>query len=210
MAFHYSAKEFIKVYRKLLDWEWYTDINTKTLFIHCLLRANWKAGIWHGVQYDAGEFITSLPSISRETGLTIQQARSALQRLESTGEITSRTTGKVTDRATGKTTDKNLNKCRIITVNNWNMYQGDNSQNNSQSNSQDNRQSNRQTRKQPTGNQQATAQATNSRYKNIKNIEDKKEKEINKEKDFSEPSDEEKLAWWNSIEDETPEKWRQG
>ena len=120
MAFHYSAKEFIKVYRKLLDWEWYTDTNTKALFIHCLLRANWKAGTWHGVSYDAGEFITTLPKISAETGLSIQQARTALEHLELTGEVTSR----ITDRATGK----KYNKIRIITVNNWDGYQGDNRQ----------------------------------------------------------------------------------
>lgn len=197
MAFHYSAKEFIKVYRKLLDWEWYTDVNTKTLFIHCLLRANWKAGIWHGVQYDAGEFITSLPRISAETGLSIQQARTALEHLELTGEVTSR----ITDKVTGK----KYNKIRVITVNNWDSYQGDNRQDNSQSN--------RQNRKQLTGNQQAEAQATNNRYKNIKNKEDKKEKENKKEKDFlsedHEQTDEEKLAWFESIEDETPEEWRQ-
>ena len=202
MAFHYSAKEFIKVYRKLLDWEWYTDTNTKALFIHCLLRANWKAGTWHGVSYDAGEFITTLPKISAETGLSIQQARTALEHLELTGEVTSR----ITDRATGK----KYNKIRIITVNNWDGYQGDNRQTNSQINRQNNRQL--------TGNQQAEPQATNSRYKNIKNIkEEKKEKESKKEKDFSksEPAedhvqtDEEKLAWFESIEDETPEEWRQ-
>lgn len=197
MAFHYSAKEFIKVYRKLLDWEWYTDVNTKTLFIHCLLRANWKAGIWHGVQYDAGEFITSLPRISAETGLSIQQARTALEHLELTGEVTSR----ITDKVTGK----KYNKIRVITINNWDSYQGDNRQDNSQSN--------RQNRKQLTGDQQAEAQASNSRYKNIKNKEDKKEKENKKEKDFlsedHEQTDEEKLAWFESIEDETPEEWRQ-
>lgn len=197
MAFHYSAKEFIKVYRKLLDWEWYTDVNTKTLFIHCLLRANWKAGIWHGVQYDAGEFITSLPRISAETGLSIQQARTALEHLELTGEVTSRTTDKVTG--------KKYNKIRVITINNWDSYQSDNRQDNSQSN--------RQNRKQLTGNQQAEAQASNSRYKNIKNKEDKKEKENKKEKDSlsedHEQTDEEKLAWFESIEDETPEEWRQ-
>lgn len=33
---------FIKISRKILDWEWYTDINTKTLFLHCLLKANFR------------------------------------------------------------------------------------------------------------------------------------------------------------------------
>lgn len=197
MAFHYSAKEFIKVYRKLLDWEWYTDVNTKTLFIHCLLRANWKAGIWHGVQYDAGEFITSLSRISAETGLSIRQARSALEHLEMTGEVTSR----MTDKATGK----KFVKFRIITVNNWDSYQGSDKQNDKQNDKHDD--------KQTTSKRQASRQANDNRYKNIKNKEEKKEKENKKEKDFlsedHEQTDEEKLAWFESIEDETPEEWRQ-
>lgn len=34
----------IKLFRKFLDWGWYQDINTKVLFIHMLLKANWKDG----------------------------------------------------------------------------------------------------------------------------------------------------------------------
>ncbi len=120
MAFEYSPKEFIKMYRKFLNWEWYTDTNTKALFIHCLLRANWKAGQWKGIHYKAGEFITSLPSMAEETGLSVQSVRTSLKHLISTGELTSR----ITDTVTGK----QLARCRIITVNNWNEYQGDNRQ----------------------------------------------------------------------------------
>lgn len=128
MAWNYSPKEFIKVYRKFMEWEWYTDVNTTKLFIHCLLRANWKSGQWQGIGYNAGEFITSLPSLSNETGLSIQQVRTSLDKLSSTGELTSKTTDSVTG--------KKLSKNRIITVNNWDRYQGDNSQSNSQSNRQ--------------------------------------------------------------------------
>ena len=200
MAFHYSAKEFIKVYRKLLDWEWYTDVNTKTLFLHCLLRANWKAGEWHGIHFDEGEFITSLPKISKETGLSIRQARTALSRLETTGELSSKTTGKVTDRATGKTTDKNLNKCRIITVNNWNSYQGIDRQSDRQNDRQDDSQNDRQRVNQTTGKRQATCQSNDSRYKNIKNIRTKeKEKENIKEKESRAGEPEDDSNWWEEY-----------
>jgi hypothetical protein len=138
-----------------MEWEWYTDINTKTLFIHCLLRANWKPGRWKGINYDAGEFITSLPTLAEESGLTIQQVRTSLDKLISTGEITSKTT----DSLTGKKLTKN----RIITINNWDVYQGDNSQKNSQNNNQ--------TNSQATGKQQAS----NSRYKKCKNNKEIKE-----------------------------------
>ena len=64
---------FITLHRRLLDWEWYSDINTKTLFIHCLLKANWEDKNWQGVNVKRGSFITSNQSLSAETKLTIQQ-----------------------------------------------------------------------------------------------------------------------------------------
>ena len=127
MAWNYSPKEFVKVYRKLLEWEWYSDVNTKTLFIHCLLRANWREGKWQGIHYLPGEFITSLPSLAEESGLTVRQVRTSLNKLISTGELTS----KMTDSVTGKKLTKN----RIIVVNNWDKHQGGDSQNDSQNDS---------------------------------------------------------------------------
>lgn len=107
MSWNYSDNEFIKIYRKMLKWEWYTDVNTKTLFLHCLLKANWKDGSWHGYKYKRGQFITSLASLSRETGLTIKQVRTALKHLERTGEVASWHDSKI----------------RIITVNSYDAFQ---------------------------------------------------------------------------------------
>ena len=157
MGFDISGKAFVKVYRKLMEWEWYTDINTKTLFIHCLLRANWKAGEWRGIHYDAGEFITTLPSLSEETGLSVQSVRTSLNRLKSTGELT--------DRTTDKLTGKKLSKGRVITVCNWDNYQNDNRQSNSQTNSQTNRQL---TGIQQTSNRHLTAEEEYKEYKEYK------------------------------------------
>ena len=53
----YTDTEYIKLFRKMLNWEWYTDVNTKVLFLHCLLKANWKDGSWHGHKYKRGQFI---------------------------------------------------------------------------------------------------------------------------------------------------------
>ena len=140
------AEAFIKLYKKMLDWEWYDDNNTKVLFLHCLLKANWKPTKWHGIEIEPGQFITSLPSLAEETCLSIMQVRTALAHLISTGEITS----------------KQQAKCRIITVNAWSDYQGDN------------RQSNRQaTGKQQDDNRQVT---TDKEYKERE--EDKEVKEL--------------------------------
>lgn len=124
----YSDKEYIKVFRKLVNWEWYTDTATKSLFLHCLLKANWKPTEWRGIHLERGQFVTSLASLAKETGLTIQQTRTALNHLISTNELTS------------KSTSKN----RVITVVSYDKYQGDQQTNQQAAN------------KQLTNNQQAT------------------------------------------------------
>ena len=40
---------WIKLHRKFLKWEWYSDINTKSLFLHLLLTANHKDKQWQGI-----------------------------------------------------------------------------------------------------------------------------------------------------------------
>lgn len=139
------SEGFIKIYRQLLEWEWYTDVNTKTLFLHCLLKANYKTKKYQKNTVKKGSFVTSLESLSKETGLTIQQTRTALNHLVSTGEITS------------KSTSRN----RIITVVNYDKYQDINKEVNKKTTSK--QQAKQQTaNKQLTSNQQA---ANNSRRK---------------------------------------------
>ena len=143
----YSNTEYVKLFRKMLNWEWYTDINTKVLFLHCLLKANWKDGSWHGYEYKRGQFITSLPSLAKETGLSIRQVRTALEHLKSTGEVTV----------------KNYPKFRIITVVSYDLFQSTDRQNDRKTTG--NRQAKRQA-----SDRQATADIRT--YKN--NKEDKK------------------------------------
>ncbi len=87
---------FIKLYRQMVDWEWYGDINTKTVFLHLLITANYEQKRWHGIALEPGERIISLAGLSDETGLSIMQIRRCLKNLESTREITRQTTSKYT------------------------------------------------------------------------------------------------------------------
>ena len=87
---------WITLHRKMLEWEWYDDIPTCRLFVHLLLRANFKKCQWHGQTINEGELITSIGSLSEETGLTNQQVRTALDKLISTGEINKQTTNRYT------------------------------------------------------------------------------------------------------------------
>lgn len=121
--------KWIKIFTKFLNWEWYKDQNTKALFIHCLLNANWKDGRFEGHDIPRGSFVTGRKKLSQELGLTEQEVRTALKHLISTNELTI----------------KKTNKFSIISIVNFEKYQQVNQQNNQQL-----------TNNQPTTNQQLT------------------------------------------------------
>lgn len=130
---------FIKIYRKMLDWEWYKNENAKNVFIHCLLKANWKDGRFQGYYVPRGSFVTGRRQLSQELNISEQSIRTALKRLKSTNEITIKTT-------------KNFS---IISIVNYEKYQETNQEINHQL-----------TNNQPTSNQHLT---TIEEYKEIKN-----------------------------------------
>ncbi len=87
---------FIKLNRKFLDWGWYTDINTKIIFIHMLLKANWKDGVFRDTTVPRGSFVSSIAKLAEETGLTNDEVRTAISHLIRTKEITKQSTNKYT------------------------------------------------------------------------------------------------------------------
>ena len=164
---NFGDNEFIKLFRRMVYWEWYTDVNTTKLFLHCLLMANWKPGKWRGVSYERGQFFTSLDSLSKETGLSVQEVRTALEHLVSTNEVTSTTTNKYT----------------LISVVSFDKYQGE-----QQAEQQTN---NKQINKQSTSNQQADQQQN----KNNKNNKNNKELEENNMAPPEDEIDD-GIPWW--------------
>lgn len=98
---------YIKFYRQIKEWEWWDDIKTFRLFTYLLLSVNHTPGNFQGLQVEVGQIVTSLESLSRGTGLSVQEVRTCLKRLKSTNEITSQTSSKYT----------------VITVNNFTQYQ---------------------------------------------------------------------------------------
>ncbi len=79
---------YIKLYRSLLNWEWYDDINTKTVFLHLLLTVSIAESQWHGVTIPRGSRVSSYAVLAKETRLTERQVRTAISHLEMTGELT--------------------------------------------------------------------------------------------------------------------------
>ena len=87
---------WIKLHRQLLEWEWYDDTNTKCLFLHCLLRANHSDTEWRGHKIKRGQFLTSVDTLTRETGLSVSQIRTSMKKLISTNEIASKSQARST------------------------------------------------------------------------------------------------------------------
>lgn len=120
---------WIKLHTKFLNWEWKNEPNMVALFIHLLLKANWKDGRFQGHKVPRGSLVTGRKKLAFETGLTEQQVRTCLKKLKSTSEVTSKSTSGFS----------------IITVNRYDEYQSSNQQTNQ-----------RITNEQPTVNQQIT------------------------------------------------------
>jgi len=80
---------WVKLHRSLLEWEWYSDIPTKTLFIHLLLSANHADANFRGRKVGRGQRWTSIAHLASETGLTVKQVRAAIEKLQRTKELTS-------------------------------------------------------------------------------------------------------------------------
>ena len=92
----------------MLSWEWKREPNTIALFVHLLLMANSDETYkYKGELLGVGQLVTSLDDLHSQTGLTLQEVRTALKHLIKTGEVTSKTT----------------NKYRIITICNYASYQ---------------------------------------------------------------------------------------
>lgn len=98
---------YIKLDRKTLDWEWFTDPTTAHLWVYLLLKANHKRKTWQGVVIDEGCLVSSEAKMVLETGLSRQQVRTALKKLVTTKEITKVSTKTYT----------------LIKVNKWAKYQ---------------------------------------------------------------------------------------
>ena len=78
---------YVKLYRSMLKWEWYDDVNTKVVFLHLLLTVSIEDSKWHGITVKRGSRVSSYAVLAKETGLSVKQLRPAITHLETTGEV---------------------------------------------------------------------------------------------------------------------------
>ncbi len=102
------AESWIKLHRKFLEWEWYGKSEMVHLFLHLLLKANSEDKRWQGMVIKRGQLVTSYDSLHTQTGLSVRTIRTCISRLIETGEVEREST----------------NKFSIITICNYESYQG--------------------------------------------------------------------------------------
>jgi len=104
---------FVKIYRSIKNWGWYKDANTARVFIHCLISANFEDKEWMGRKIPRGSFVTSIKNLSKELKISVDKVRTAIEHLKITNEITC----------------KGTSRYSVITVNKFNAYQQNPTQN---------------------------------------------------------------------------------
>ena len=172
---------WIKLHRELLEWEWYRDTKVKAVFIHCLIKANFKCKKWKGIEIKRGSFITSYDNLSDEIGLSVQNVRTAIKKLEKTGELTRNSTNRFT----------------LLTVNNYETYQSEDETTNKLTN-------NRSTIHQQTSNNQLTTTKNEKKEKNVKNEKEPSYTFDEFLKDYGKtPGSRKARKLWNSLTEES-------
>lgn len=96
----------IKLDQNILQWRWATDVATFRLWIHLLLKANEEDGYFMYEEIKMGQCVIGRKNIAEETGLSEQQIRTSLKKLEHSGEILIKST----------------NRYSVVTIVNYNEF----------------------------------------------------------------------------------------
>lgn len=100
---------WFKMYRTIIDWEWFKEHDMTCFFIYCLCKANLSDKYWRGTLVKKGQAVISRPTTCNDLGIKDRRYRTILNRLIKSGEILTQTCEKHT----------------IVTIVNWERYQAD-------------------------------------------------------------------------------------
>lgn len=174
---------FVKMKRSILSWRWFSSPTVCHLYHALIYMADYFDHYDQGILLKPGQVLTTVKELEDITGLTRQQIRTALQKLESTNDITTKST----------------NKNTLVTIENYTKHQRTMTTSNQKGNQKNNQQSAENNHQGPQNNHQGHRnnhqEALNSHQAtNIPIIKEKEEiKEIKETIEISEQDQNETL-----------------
>ncbi len=177
---------YIKLDHELRHWQYYTDRNMLLVWIDLLLRARYTDGYYNGILIKRGQCLVGRSATGRELVMTESEYRGCLKRLKMSQQITTEKT----------------NKGTLVTIINWEKYQGVVANENQQDNQ---KLSQPLTINSPSVNQAVTKQEPmvnhKEEYKELKEIKEDNNTSL-KENKLNELSNQEKPTLFELFEDE--------
>ena len=104
---------WVKLYRKIKDWQYYGDVYVKAVFLHLIIEADHETKMINQIKIERGSTLTSVSALCLGLQMSPKAVKRALKLLAESGDIID---------------DVKPNKYRIITVKNYNKYQSVGSQ----------------------------------------------------------------------------------
>lgn len=91
-----KSESYIKLFRKMIEWEHFKDSNTVHVFLYLLILAVGTDTVYNGLKLKAGQCVTTVRQISEKTGLSAMQVRRCINVLKESGEIGTESTNQYT------------------------------------------------------------------------------------------------------------------
>lgn len=87
---------WVKLHRKLLEWEWYQDAHMVHLLVHLLLTASHEERRYKGLTIKRGQVVTSIKELAEALGASETSTRRRMKRLKSGGFLTIKVAHRIT------------------------------------------------------------------------------------------------------------------
>ena len=82
-----KGESYIKLFRKITEWEHYTDGNTMRLFLHLLIMATHERANQCGIPLKRGQCYNSSRSLAKELKICVNCVSRSIEKLRQSGEI---------------------------------------------------------------------------------------------------------------------------
>ena len=99
---------YIKLHRGIRDWRFRKNPIIFSVWVELLTLANYEPKKWNGIIIERGQCVISVKSLAESCGLSVQNVRTALANLQTNGCLAVKST----------------NKFSIVTICNYEIYQG--------------------------------------------------------------------------------------